>query len=605
MSKILFSYRPTDSKSRQIAAKVLERLNYNYGREDVHTDINSINGSDRRSYIEDFLVPIRVLIMIIGPNWVNSRARNGGRRLDDSEDIVRLEIETALTKGTPVIPILVRGARMPEVQELPDGMKLLAAISPLPFGSESDFRGDMMKLHRRLVPYLVEQDARQTTATPINTTPNQARKDLLNEAARIRLLAHKAPFEGVKIDTLGEVLWILGAQSGRLGTLYGERRFPPDLSGADISYVNLSGATLSGSKLLGAKLIQANLSAADLSGALLAGADLTEANLRNARLDNAVLASAQLQLADLSACSMQATDLSDVNLTTTTLTNAVMNVAIMQRANLGGLALPNALLTGADFTSADLRDASLPRAQMEGVKLEEAKLNGADLSGAKLLGADLSRASLDRTDLSSADLSATTIGSVDELKSVIIDGNTRFNEVKWGGRLVMQPRKIKDREQRLRAYRLAAQTNHEIAEMLREGGFLAEASSYRLAEQRMRRGILRNTQRYGAWLFSYLLNIMSGYGERLGRTLSTYVAVILGFATLYFLGANYFGLEAARLSPYQAIILSVVSFHGRGFVSSFLQLGDPMSGITVVESVIGLLIEAIIIATFSRRFLGD
>ena len=44
---------------------------------------------------------------------------HGRRRLDDPHDLIRLEIEAALTRNLRVIPILVDEARMPTAEELP------------------------------------------------------------------------------------------------------------------------------------------------------------------------------------------------------------------------------------------------------------------------------------------------------------------------------------------------------------------------------------------------------------------------------------------------------------------------------------------------------
>jgi hypothetical protein len=57
--------------------------------------------------------------------------------------------------------------------------------------------------------------------------------------------------------------------------------------------------------------------------------------------------------------------------------------------------------------------------------------------------------------------------------------------------------------------------------------------------------------------------------------------------------------------PYEALVLSLSSFHGRGFFPSTISLGDPLAIIAAAEAVIGLFIELLFIATFSRRFLGD
>jgi hypothetical protein len=56
-----------------------------------------------------------VLLALIGSQWVTITDEEGKRRLDDPNDFVRLEIEAALQRGVLVIPILVRGAKMPRL----------------------------------------------------------------------------------------------------------------------------------------------------------------------------------------------------------------------------------------------------------------------------------------------------------------------------------------------------------------------------------------------------------------------------------------------------------------------------------------------------------
>jgi hypothetical protein len=56
----------------------------------------------------------RVVLVVIGPGWFDSRTDDGRRRLDDPEDHVRVEIETVLRlESLLVIPVLVRNASMP------------------------------------------------------------------------------------------------------------------------------------------------------------------------------------------------------------------------------------------------------------------------------------------------------------------------------------------------------------------------------------------------------------------------------------------------------------------------------------------------------------
>jgi hypothetical protein len=50
----------------------------------------------------------------------------GKRRIDDPRDHVRLELELALTRNIPVIPVLVRKANIPAENALPPSLRSLA-----------------------------------------------------------------------------------------------------------------------------------------------------------------------------------------------------------------------------------------------------------------------------------------------------------------------------------------------------------------------------------------------------------------------------------------------------------------------------------------------
>jgi hypothetical protein len=60
-----------------------------------------------------------------------------------------------------------------------------------------------------------------------------------------------------------------------------------------------------------------------------------------------------------------------------------------------------------------------------------------------------------------------------------------------------------------------------------------------------------------------------------------------------------------HLRWWEALVVSLGSFHGRGFFPATVTLGGPLAALGMVEAVIGLFIELIFIATFTRRFLGN
>lgn len=53
------------------------------------------------------------------PTWATVADATGRRRLFDPNDFVRAEIQAALDRNMRIFPVLVQGARMPEVADLP------------------------------------------------------------------------------------------------------------------------------------------------------------------------------------------------------------------------------------------------------------------------------------------------------------------------------------------------------------------------------------------------------------------------------------------------------------------------------------------------------
>jgi len=65
--------------------------------------------------------------------------------MDNPEDLVRLEIATALKRGIRVIPVLVDGASMPRSGDLPDDLKALVRRNALEV-SHNRFRADTERM---------------------------------------------------------------------------------------------------------------------------------------------------------------------------------------------------------------------------------------------------------------------------------------------------------------------------------------------------------------------------------------------------------------------------------------------------------------------------
>lgn len=122
--RIFISYRRDDSL--HVTGRICDHLSYRFGQQSVFRDLDSMPlGVDFRKHIEQTIDRCSVLLAIIGKDWLNTVDDSGGRRLEDPEDPVRVEIEAALERNIPVIPILVKGALMPDQRALPENIRQL------------------------------------------------------------------------------------------------------------------------------------------------------------------------------------------------------------------------------------------------------------------------------------------------------------------------------------------------------------------------------------------------------------------------------------------------------------------------------------------------
>jgi Tol biopolymer transport system component len=122
---VFISYRRGDSAG--YAGRLYDRLSSRFGDEQIFMDIDTIEpGVDFVQRITQAMTSCRVVLVIIGPDWLTAADRDGNRRLDDPRDYLRMEITEALTRDVRVIPVLVHGASMPSSADLPDELRGLA-----------------------------------------------------------------------------------------------------------------------------------------------------------------------------------------------------------------------------------------------------------------------------------------------------------------------------------------------------------------------------------------------------------------------------------------------------------------------------------------------
>jgi len=151
MGSIFISYRRGDSGGE--AGRLFDDLSRSFGENSVFIDIAGIEiGRDFRKVIDENVAQCTALLAIIGKDWVDAKDDKGDRRLDDRSDSVRMEIASALRRDISVVPVLVRGAKMPGPRQLPDDIRELAFRNGIEL-THARWNSDLQLLMKALTPH--------------------------------------------------------------------------------------------------------------------------------------------------------------------------------------------------------------------------------------------------------------------------------------------------------------------------------------------------------------------------------------------------------------------------------------------------------------------
>lgn len=171
-----------------------------FGPQSVFMDVSGIEpGRDFRKAIDQSVTTCSVLLAMIGREWLESKDSRGNRRLDDPNDFVRMELASALQRDIPVVPVLVRGAKMPHAEQLPDDLKELAYRNAVEL-THARWKSDVQLLLHALRPYLNVDDGEASIEHSLE--PQEAPNGKAKEASRTQAVASgSSPAEVVsKVD---------------------------------------------------------------------------------------------------------------------------------------------------------------------------------------------------------------------------------------------------------------------------------------------------------------------------------------------------------------------------------------------------------------------
>jgi Sulfatase-modifying factor enzyme 1 len=153
-------------------------------------------GVDFRIYLDEQVAKCEVFLAVIGRDWMQSLGSTGRTRLDNPGDYVRIEIESALKRQIPVVPVLVGGALIPRAEQLPVSIQELSYRNGIAVRVDPDFHRDMDRLIDQLKKIPPGASGELPSQSPaIAKQPIPAQPIISRAKAPLR----ETPFEMVKV----------------------------------------------------------------------------------------------------------------------------------------------------------------------------------------------------------------------------------------------------------------------------------------------------------------------------------------------------------------------------------------------------------------------
>ena len=279
-----------------------------------------------------------------------------------------------------------------------------------------------------------------------------------------------------------------------------------------------------------------------------------------------------------------------INLAGAAFNKSVLKGAVFDKCHLEEIRLMGANLEGAWFEEAHLEGANLSGAHMENTHLvsahlEKATLNGTHFEGAEFFDAHLEEAKLinaflDRTRLSGAHLQGA------HLFGAKFSANTEMESADWGNYILAEEREGKW------TLKMAGDIYRQLKVWYTEHGIYNTAGKFFYREMEAKRKALSWKKELPSKLWSWVMRLLCGYGERYGNVVVVALVIIFGLAVVYGFG----GLNLAY-----AIYFSAVSFTALGYGS---WAGTPIGwvqGVGAAESFLGVFMMALFLVTFIRK----
>ena len=148
--RVFICYRRDDTGD--VAGRLFDKLQGVLGVASCFKDVNSIPlGEDFRIHLNRELESCTVVLVAIGRSWLSATNAQSLPRLSDPNDVVRTEIEIAMSRNIPVVPVLFNKAMLPSKDELPPSIRDLAFRQAVEIRPDPHFHSDAQLLINNII----------------------------------------------------------------------------------------------------------------------------------------------------------------------------------------------------------------------------------------------------------------------------------------------------------------------------------------------------------------------------------------------------------------------------------------------------------------------
>jgi TIR domain len=155
---IFLSYRRGETSD--VTGRIYDRLVQHFGADSIFKDVDSIPlGVDFRQHLAESVAQCGLLVAVVGRQWTGRQEADKSGGVSDPRDFVRVEVEAAMQRRIPVIPVLVQGASLPREEELPESLQPFAYYNAVAVRSDPDFHSDVARLIKGIERHLTQPRA--------------------------------------------------------------------------------------------------------------------------------------------------------------------------------------------------------------------------------------------------------------------------------------------------------------------------------------------------------------------------------------------------------------------------------------------------------------